>query len=205
MNILRQLTCVIAAVLWAGAATSANAASFDAACSGASHVDTNPATVLTCDVAQGGTISDLDVSLHFDDYFRNPYATDLQVTLTHVATSTAASVYVGSQVLNPASMMEAIFDDEATHAPPNFGDIIGSFLSNELLSTFDGLDLAGQWQLRILDDWIFPNEGIDLVQWRLSGTYVPEPGTGVLLAVGLVGLRALADRRRRRGLASATR
>ncbi|MCP4036940.1 MAG: PEP-CTERM sorting domain-containing protein [bacterium] len=114
----------------------------------------------------------------------------------HIATGTSVNVYLGPQPQNPTSTMDATFDDSAAGAPPSSGDIIGTFLAADLLAAFNGLELSGQWDLEIIDTTGWANEGIDLVEWRLNGTHVPEPGTGLLLATGLVGLAVLSGRKR---------
>ncbi|MDP6977216.1 MAG: PEP-CTERM sorting domain-containing protein [Myxococcota bacterium] len=165
----------------------AAAAPFDFGCGSADDIDTNPATIVGCNVTETGTISDLNVYLNIDDFSAtdDPYATDLQLSLVHVASMTTVRLYVGPEIWNPRSMMDATFDDDTGARVPGSGNIIGTFLAADNLSAFNGLELSGAWKLHVLDDWTFPNEGIDLIDWRLQGTHVPEPGTGVLLAVGL--------------------
>ncbi len=173
----------------------AMAAPFDLSCGGANDVDTNPATIVGCNIAETGTITDLNVYLNIDDTSANPYATDLEITLVHVGSGISVQVYMGPGVAFPTSMMDATFDDSAAGAPPGSGNIVGTFLPDQSLSAFNGLELSGDWELQILDGTTYLNEGIDLVDWRLVGTQVPEPGTGVLLAFGLVGLAVLSNKR----------
>jgi hypothetical protein len=180
----------LAAILFLTTAGMAAAAPFDVDCGGAANVDTNPATVVACNVVVTGAISDLNVFLNIDDATNNPYATDLQISLVHVLSGTTVNVYIGSEVVNPTSVMNATFDDAASAAPPGSGDIIGTFQSAQLLAAFNGLELSGAWQLRILDASAFPNENIDLFSWQLNGTVVPEPGTTVLMALGMMILAA---------------
>ncbi len=191
----RALSCAALAAFWLSAASPVAAAPFDINCGGATNVDTNPATIVTCSVGEIGTITDLNVVLNIDEATANAYATDLQINLVHLATATSVAVYVGSEVINPQSVMDATFDDAAASAPPGSGDIIGTFLSSGLLSAFNGLSLAGDWNLEILDASAYPNEGIDLIEWRLVGAHVPEPGSAALLAAGLLGLAVLSGRK----------
>ena len=192
MKSLRFSICVLTAAWWLAGASSALAAPFDLACPIANDVDTTPATVVDCTIVVSGTITDLNLVLQIDDLSAARYATDLQITLIHVVTATRVAIYIGPEVVNPESMMNATFDDSAVGAPPGSGDIVGTFLPSAPLSTFNGLELSGDWQLEILDASGFDGEGIDLLSWRLTGVQVPEPGTAVLVALGLLGLAILS-------------
>jgi hypothetical protein len=178
----------LAAAVSLASSSATHAAAFDVDCGGATNVDTNTPTVVGCSAAVSGTITDLNVVLNIDDASANPYATDLQITLVHVASGTTVNVYVGSEVANPTSIMDATFDDAAAGAPPGSGDIIGTFQAAQLLAAFNGLELSGSWVLQILDASPYPNEGIDLLSWHLNGTIVPEPGPVLLMTLGLLGL-----------------
>jgi hypothetical protein len=56
---------------------------------------------------------------------------------------------------------------------------------------------------KISDTWVFKilgvpglsNQGVHKLQWSTAENYVPEPGTAVLLALGLFGLAALSGRK----------
>lgn len=176
----------------------AQAAPFDISCGGASDVDTDPATIVLCTSGTAGTITDLNVVLNIDDLSAtDAYATDLQISLIHVATSTSAVIYLGPELFAPTSMMDATFDDSAAGAPPGSGNIVGIFLPQETLAIFNGLELSGDWNLTILDQ-AFPGEGIDVIEWRLTGTQVPEPSSALLLALGLFGLTRLSGHKHAR-------
>lgn len=188
------LAAATISALWI--AQGAAAVPFNLVCPAQNDVDTDPATVVTCISATSGGIQDLNVQLNIDENPGTPYVSDLTITLTHVATGTTVTLYVGDQVFNPAGMMDVTLDDAAAAAVPTTGDAIGTFQPTGLLADFNGLDLAGQWDLTI-EDTFFPGEGLDLLSWSLVGQVVPEPGTGVLLAGGLAGL-AVSGRSRRR-------
>ncbi|MEO1916015.1 MAG: hypothetical protein ABGW98_19420, partial [Myxococcales bacterium] len=94
------------------------------------------------------------------------------------------------------SIMNASFDDSAEALPSVLiGDIIGIFLPEETLSAFFGHELSGVWNLSILDR-VFPGEGIDLIDWGMTGNHVPELGSGLLLGFGLFALSRLSNERK---------
>ncbi len=152
-------------------------------------------TAIGCNVAETGIISDLNVALEIDDLAADPYATDLQIVLTYVASGTSVAIYTGTGVFFPRSRMDAIFDDSAAGPAPGSGDILGVVLPAASLASFNGFELSGDWVLEILDISAFPGEGIDLIDWSFSGS-TPEPNTSMLLVAGLLGL-SLRFRRRR--------
>ena len=194
MKTTHFLSCLLVAAIWLGAAGNAGAA-FSVNCGGATNVDTNPMTALGCSVGAAGILVDLNVALEINDLAANPYATDLQIILTHVASATSVAIYLGPGVFGPVSMMDAMFDDAAAATAPGSGNIIGTFLPNESLSAFNGLELSGDWTLEITDISAFPDEGIDLIGWRLTGIHTPEPSSLALVAFGLLGLAILSGRK----------
>jgi subtilisin-like proprotein convertase family protein len=118
-----------------------------------------------------GPISDLDVSVNITHSFDG----DLDVTLTHVPTS--KSVALWNDVGGTNEGFEIRLNDEAgtdisgASNPKVDGAISGTFNPGgaALLSTFDGDDASGQWQLQITDD-----SGGDtgtLQSWSLHVTY----------------------------------
>ena len=170
--------------------------SFDIDCGGQDDVDNDPAIIVGCNVGTVGFINDLNIDLHFENLSGGEYATDLQITLIHISSGTSAVIYAGPEVLGPNSIMNASFDDSAEVLPSMFiGDITGIFLPQEALSAFFGHELSGVWNLSILDT-AYPGEGIDLIDWRLTGNQVPELGSGLLLGIGLFALSKLSNERK---------
>lgn len=194
MKTMRVLLIVLTTACWLGLVDRATATPFDNDCGSLNNIDTDPATTFTCTIAAIGTITDLNVVLNIDNLSGTQYATDLQITLVHVTTGISVAVYLGPEVVNPESRMDATFDDEAVTAPPASGDVLGLLTPAGLLSDFDGQELAGDWRIEFLDT-AFPDEGIDLISWRLTGSHVPEPGSAVLLSIGLFGLTILSGRK----------
>jgi len=195
MRTTQLFSGLVIAACWLGTAGNASAG-FSVNCGGATDVDTATVTAIGCSVAETGLIIDLNVALEVDDLAANPYATDLQITLTHVSSATSVSIYLGPGVFGPTSRMDAIFDDSATNPAPGSGDIIGAFFPAGSLSAFNGLEFSGDWMLEILDVSAFPNEGIDLIAWRFTGIYNPEPSTSMLVIFGLLGLVLFGRRHR---------
>jgi hypothetical protein len=197
-------SCLVTAVAWLALAGNASAA-FTASCGGATDVDNATVTAIGCSVAEAGIIIDLNVALEIDDLATDPYATDLQIVLTHVSSSTSVAIYLGTGAFFPLSRMDAMFDDSAAASPPGSGDILGLVLPAAPLAAFNGLELSGDWVLEILDISAFPGDGIDLVDWSFSGTLTPEPNTSMLVIAGLLGFSLLLGHGRGRGRAAGVR
>ncbi|MBW2294423.1 MAG: PEP-CTERM sorting domain-containing protein [Deltaproteobacteria bacterium] len=60
---------------------------------------------------------------------------------------------------------------------------------------FGSLERSDDWVLEILGVSALPHQGVEILDWSFDGSYVPEPGTAVLLALGLFGLAALSGRK----------
>lgn len=173
---------------------SALAVPFDIDCGGQADIDTDPATLVVCSAGPVGAITDLTVVLEIDDPGGFPYVSDLEIILTDDSTGISVVLYTGAEVWNPESYMDATFDDTAGALAPTSGDVVGTFLPVDALSAFDGVELSGDWTLSLHDSFV-PDEGLDLISWRLVGDRLPEPSTALLISVGLLGIAAAGRRR----------
>jgi subtilisin-like proprotein convertase family protein len=118
-----------------------------------------------------GKISDLDIGVNIAHSFDG----DLDVTLTHVPTST--SVVLWNDVGASNEGFEVRLNDEAgtdisgATNPKADGAITGIFNpgGSALLSAFDGQDASGQWQLQLVDD--SAGDTGTLMSWELYFSY----------------------------------
>ena len=154
--------------------------------SGAVNVDAPaPGTTVSILSQQSGTIADLDVTVVLTGD-RGPCCfgiawSDSTITISHLGTTV---VLFPSTDLGEAEVVDVVFDDEGSlgtlrdlilTTPGNSpgGHIVepvigGHYNPEELLSAFDGLPLAGLWELNITDNFV-PNEGDELIFWGISG------------------------------------
>lgn len=96
------------------------------------------------------------------------FFSDLDISIMHGGTTVQLFQGAEDDSFSPG-VVDIIFDDESANPhtgsdpfPPNmnpFGP----------LSAFDGQEVAGEWILSILDDFV-PNEANNLLSWRIFGT-----------------------------------
>ena len=119
-------------------------------------------------VAQGGTISDLNVRLKMT----HSYPGDVIVTLTHVGSGT--TVNIGNRLGGSScgvDHVDATLDDAAATAmtcratSPGIG---GDIRPSNPLSAFNGLNFSGTWRLNV-SDRVGPDAGV-LQEWCLVPT-----------------------------------
>ena len=168
----------------------ANAALFEVAGSGAFNVDTQPATIVSLTSPTSGFITDLNIFLNINA----PYVNDLQISLSHNGTS--AIVYQGIPTdAGVDSFINATFDDQAVGGYNPVGSVTGTVLPFSSLAAFNGANLAGTWELSILDQTTL-RDGNNLIAWNISGdaSPVPVPPSVWLFGSGLVGLVGIRRR-----------
>jgi len=155
----------------------------------ASNVDDLAPTFVNIASSDSGVINDLDLAIKMTGV-----SFDLSVSLTHIETGTDATIWL-SDNLNGGHFFtdtNTIFDDEAAlDFHPNYGSVAApAFRSVDLLSIFDGEQIAGTWQLSIANTGCCAGEGDELVSWSVIAnvTEVPEPSTLAIFALGIIGL-----------------
>jgi subtilisin-like proprotein convertase family protein len=126
-------------------------------------------TCVTLNVPTSVTIADLDVLL----YLTHTFDSDLVITLNSpVGTSVLLANHRGGSGDNfgVSSGSPTIFDDEAgTAIAAGAAPFNGSFRPESPLSTFDGQNAQGQWQL-IVDDTVGGDSGtLHFVGLRVNG------------------------------------
>lgn len=152
-------------------------------------------TTSTINVTDNESITDLNVFVNLTHTFM----ADLDIYLIHGATTIQLFDQYGGGGDN---LTNVLFDDEASSYIYSVGAPFGPGLFKPgvgLLSSFDGMDIFGNWTLSIYD-----NYGIDsgtLYTFRIEGnavpSVIPEPATILLLSSGLLGLGGLRFRKNR--------
>jgi hypothetical protein len=137
--------------------------------------------------------------IEIDDPGAAPYVSDLELILSDDSTGDSVILYTGAQPVTPETRMVATFDDAAGSLAPTSNHVLGTFLPVQALSIFDDNELSGDWTLSIQDLSTWTDEDIDLISWHLVAAYsAPEPNTGMLVSIGLIGLGWMGRRPRRR-------
>lgn len=189
-------TAAIGLILGLGLLQGAQAAMINESCTdcplGIPPSGTSGTTDSFINVGAGGTIQDLDIFVNLTHSFTG----DLDIFVIHDAVTVQLYDRSGG---SGANITDVTFDDEAATAidaaSPPYGP--GSFRPDpDVLSAFDGLDVNGSWQLRIVDN--FTGDSGTLLDWSVIAEVqqpaAPLPATGLLLLAGLAGLPLMRRR-----------
>jgi subtilisin-like proprotein convertase family protein len=185
----------------AGAAIIASAASADVSTFGgpfaAIMIPDSPAPGISVDVvvATGGAINDINVTM----VLTHTWFGDLDISLTKLTGAGAGtSVIFSNGTPDDSSNLLGLYtmDDEAATtwdaAATAAGTTIaaGSYRPDGLLSSFDGLDMAGTWRLSIVDTFAADIGSINHLSLTID--YVPAPAGLAVLALAGLGRRRRA-------------
>ncbi|HIG01657.1 MAG TPA: PEP-CTERM sorting domain-containing protein, partial [Myxococcales bacterium] len=157
-------------------------------------------------IGQGGTLDSINVNLNIT----HTWVGDIRTTLTHVDTGTSVLLMdrpgvppAGGGFGCSGDDINATLSDSAVTAVENqcaqtSPAIMGTLTPNNALSAFSGETLSGTWTL-LAEDMAGGDSGT-FNQWCIVPSQVPEPGSVLLLASGLLfmcGEQSLRRRRRR--------
>jgi subtilisin-like proprotein convertase family protein len=140
----------------------------------------------TINIAQHGLIDDINILIN---NLTHGWDEDLILSITHSGTTAILSFRNGGS--GGADYLNTVFDDEAgiqitsgiAYAPYS-----GSFIPEELLSAFDGMDIFGDWVLTVTDMEAGDSGAINSWGIKATSTKVPEPSSIMLLSLGLLAL-----------------
>jgi hypothetical protein len=172
-------------------ASSASASPFSYAGPAEAEVDNSFITPVTLTISDTRVITSLNISILTNDNFGD----NLTFYLYH--SGILVSVFEGLGD-SDFSFIDATFSDGALATAPVSGTVAGTFRPVSALSAFNGVPLAGDWELRVTDN-VTPGDGTNLLAWNISGdadaAATPEPAS---IAMASAGVAAIAFFRRRR-------
>lgn len=101
--------------------------------------------VVPLDIVQSGTITDLNFGITYSGSFPQ----NIDIVLEHDGTQ----VHIYDATEDVSAAFSALFDDESLNGfAPKDADVLGDFLPDNPLSAFDGMELAGTWNLMLTDN-----------------------------------------------------